>query len=871
MLKTKSKLGDFEILRELGRGGMGIVYEARQVSLNRKVALKVLGDSLGMTTKAVVRFRREAEAAAKLHHTNIVPIYATGEHEGTHYYAMELVDGPSLSQVIRDLQLRRREEPQVSGRPAAQFPIQGGATQTQDPHGKRPVPEGESTVSLMPDWVAQRLIPDVGSTGAVSATHDSSSTLSATSHYFDTVAKMIADVADGLDHAHSHGVIHRDMKPSNLLLSPDGRLSINDFGLARMLEQPGMTMTGEFMGSPLYMSPEQITAGRAPLDHRTDIYSLGATLYELLTLQPPFPGERRDQVLGQIIHKEPKPPRSVNKKVPVDLETICLKAIEKDPDRRYQTAGQMAEDLRRFVNRFAISAKRAGVWSRTTKWIRRRPAVAALILLVLVVGAAAGLFAYSAHRSHLRMVEMQREKAQDDALLSAMSGDFDGAEAAIQKAEQFGASLGWIRMLRGEVALHRNHPGEALQHLEQAVRLLPDSVSAHALLTVTWSEFGDWERFYADLQDLVRMTPTTSHDFLLLGWAQYIARPAYGLSTLDEAIKRRDSGVARTSRAEARTWVAMDTSQVADAERAIEDATVAKAMLPDNPVALARHLTAFLVAAQIYADAGHDEKRAAAIAEAERDLEALQRFSGLPAVHRARIMYFRALERAPEELVEAGRIFEELNTAKDSGFDYAMALYRDGDLRRAMEVLDRVQAQGGDIYSTILGGLVVAESPGGKHQAFNAYRDAAERRPAGRAALYPQLVLRFLGRQADAVKSTWAVRDRVQLMPPWLLEWYQHLLDYNCGMITETEENLLRAAGKSRWNQCEANFFIGMTRLADGDRVGAADHFRLSVDTRVYIFFEYVWSRAFLARMEKDPAWPPWIPMRENSPKGVSP
>src|SRR5262249_19501057 len=151
----------------------------------------------------------------------------------------------------------------------------------------------------------------------------------------------------------------RDIKPSNLLLSTDGRLHISDFGLARMLEEPGMTITGEFMGSPSYMSPEQITAGRIPLDHRTDIYSLGVVLYELLALQPPFIGNSRDQILAQIVQKEPKPPRSLNKKVPLDLETICLKALEKDPDRRYQTAGAMAEDLRRFVNRFEISARRA--------------------------------------------------------------------------------------------------------------------------------------------------------------------------------------------------------------------------------------------------------------------------------------------------------------------------------------------------------------------------------------------------------------------------------------------------------------------------------------------------------------------------------
>src|SRR5262245_45572472 len=267
------RLGDFEIEGELGRGGMGVVYLARQLSLNRKVALKVLSGGMGLTDKAVQRFRREAEAAAKLHHTNIVPVYATGEQDGTHFYAMELIDGPSLDHVLKRLK-------------SGSDPGQASEATAASPQLAQTGPYiGDST---SPDAAAEL----------------TSSSLSSGSDYFDRVARLMAEVADALDHAHKQGVIHRDIKPSNLLLSSDGRLSINDFGLARLLEQPGMTMTGEFVGTPAYMSPEQITAGRVPADHRTDIYSLGATIYELLTLQPPFTGPSRDQVLAQIIQKE---------------------------------------------------------------------------------------------------------------------------------------------------------------------------------------------------------------------------------------------------------------------------------------------------------------------------------------------------------------------------------------------------------------------------------------------------------------------------------------------------------------------------------------------------------------------------------------
>ena len=224
-----------------------------------------------------------------------MPVYATGEdQDGTHFYAMELIAGPSLDRVLDRMRQGRAgpAEPGSDGdSPSPAEPLPGWVSETID---YRP-----GATPRTPSRPAERLLARrrraATSTGS---------------------PRMVADVADALDYAHRNGVIHRDIKPSNLLLSPEGRLSLNDFGLARMLEEPGMTMTGEFVGTPKYMSPEQITAGRAPLDHRTDIYSLGATLYELLTLRPPYSGSRRDEVIGQIIHKEPTPPRRLDRQDP---------------------------------------------------------------------------------------------------------------------------------------------------------------------------------------------------------------------------------------------------------------------------------------------------------------------------------------------------------------------------------------------------------------------------------------------------------------------------------------------------------------------------------------------------------------------------
>src|SRR5437867_1964902 len=268
------RLGDFELLREIGRGGMGIVYEARQVSLDRRIALKVLPPALGMSDQATQRFEREARAAARLHHTNIVPVHSIGEENGCHYYAMDLIEGDSLDRVLRQL-VDEGANPLMAATVTR-------AVQELPPRPATPGHEGETTTSLSDSSAGSR-------------------------RWFDAAAKLVAEVAEGLHYAHGRGIIHRDIKPANLMLSREGHLCVADFGLARMLQEPGMTVSGSFIGTPAYMSPEQIAAGRMKIDQRTDIYSLGAVLYELLTLQRPFPGESREAVVTGILTKDPRP------------------------------------------------------------------------------------------------------------------------------------------------------------------------------------------------------------------------------------------------------------------------------------------------------------------------------------------------------------------------------------------------------------------------------------------------------------------------------------------------------------------------------------------------------------------------------------
>jgi eukaryotic-like serine/threonine-protein kinase len=334
-------LGDFHIVREIGRGGMGIVYEAVQRSLGRRVALKVLPFAAALDSRQLQRFRNEAQAAAHLHHQNIVPVYAVGSERGVHFYAMQLIEGQNLAALIASL------APRASDPPPTAF-------------------QADTRSALSAQLTTQRSQRN--------------------GDCFRTIAELVAQAADGLDYAHGLGIVHRDIKPANLLVDDRRNVWITDFGLAQFQASAGLTQTGDLLGTLRYMSPEQAAGLRVPTDHRTDVYSLGATLYELLTLQPIFDGEDRQALLQQIMHAEPRPPRSIDRSIPVELETIVHKAIAKAPAERYGTARDLADDLRRYLRYEPIRARRATLMQHGRKWLRRHPSIvgSAVVLLVLM-------------------------------------------------------------------------------------------------------------------------------------------------------------------------------------------------------------------------------------------------------------------------------------------------------------------------------------------------------------------------------------------------------------------------------------------------------------------------------------------------------
>jgi serine/threonine protein kinase/WD40 repeat protein len=410
--KAPEYLGDYHILREVGRGGMGVVYEAVQESLGRHVALKVLSFHRMLPPTLLERFRREARAAARLHHTNIVPVYGVGEHEGVHYYAMQFIPGQSLDDVLKEVKRLRGEKMVVP--PGSRKP---GADQSQSLAERLLTgcfgPAGPSTSVTQalqrPGNRPERPIPSDPAAPPTAAGAAAGTELTGRSEtrYFRGVAEMARQVAGGLDYAHKQGILHRDIKPSNLLLDAQGTVWITDFGLAKAEGADGLTETGDIVGTLRYMAPERFNGSSDP---RSDVYALGTTLYEMLTLRPAFDDSSRVRLIEKITHAEPPRPRQLDRSIPRDLETIVLKAIAKEPGRRYQTAAEMADDLGRFLAGEPVRARRVGLWERAVKWGKRRPAVAAL----LAVSAAAALTLLAGVLVHSAQLDAALQESQDN-------------------------------------------------------------------------------------------------------------------------------------------------------------------------------------------------------------------------------------------------------------------------------------------------------------------------------------------------------------------------------------------------------------------------------------------------------------------------
>ena len=443
-LLTSAEIGDFTIVREVGRGGMGIVYEAMQQSLDRHVALKVLLQPALLNPKHLERFRFEAHAAARLQHPHIVPVFGVGEFNGLHYYAMQFIRGRSLHEVVCALRDFDRE-------------------------GKRGDPSSAKSNILteLPSW--RRSSRD----------------------YYRHVARIGLQAAEAIAYAHREGILHRDIKPSNLLLDAEGNVWVTDFGLAKLEGHDGLTETGDFLGTLRYMAPERL---EGVLDRRSDIYSLGATLYELLTLHAFHEGTNRGKLVEQILHQLPNAPTKIDPTIPRDLETIVLKATAKEPAARYRTAEEMVEDLGRYLADRPILARRSTAKERFVRWCRRNPLVASLtaaVMLVLVVG----IIGTSLGLLHARQQRAEAMIARDDAVTARKAADREAQRADEQTklaGEKADALKRMVSYVSAEYTLSQGRLADAYQQITSAINSKPMWEYGRVLATIVAEARKDW-------------------------------------------------------------------------------------------------------------------------------------------------------------------------------------------------------------------------------------------------------------------------------------------------------------------------------------------------------------------------------------------
>jgi len=798
---TPSRFGDYELLEKIAEGGMGVVYRARQLSLNRIVAVKMIQPNRVGSREAVLRFRAEAEAAAGLHHPHIVPIHETGECEGRHYFSMDLIAGKNLSEAVRD-----------------------------------------------------------GPLASVRA------------------AQVVRKIAEAVHYAHQHHILHRDLKPSNVILDDADEPQVSDFGLARKLGGDStLTLTGQVFGSPRFMPPEQASGRRGAVGVPSDVYGLGAILYYLLTGRPPFVGETLETTLAQVLEQEPVSPRLLNANVSRDLETICLKCLEKEPRRRYASAQELADELGRFLENKPIVARPVSAPEKLWRWCQRKPLVAGLagglliaclwnlsgtpltpLLGSLGLGVAlAGWFGWRARRSARQLQREKVQRAIDSALTAAWGGDRGAAEQAITQAEANGAPGEWVRMLNGQIALYASEIAEALGHFEAAAALAPQSVAAKAMLATAYLYSGQYERYAEMLRTLDRLSPETPEDYLLLG-ATFVAGHAdtsKAVFLLEQAKQKRPSGITFLQLALAEAFHAADAGSWPTVKKAMDHCEWASEILgPEYPMVPNVRSNGCNFALRLCPEG----ERAAVLEKATKAARALESAPD-PIGRMQRAFYFQIVGDEAAALEEWRHAVQRGGPGLFAGH-YAGGMLSRGRSAEGLQTLNRMGPPT-EILTAVAAACLLLDQKRAA-EAEQVYQQVVAR--SGSLRLLAEIIPLLAGQPARVATTCARLLEAMPAhhpQPPSIILGHA-ALEFLAGE-SSPEEFLHRAEG-SRCQRCTAHHWIALRSLAQGDLQAARHHFAQSVETGTHWLSGFQWSRAFLARLEADPHWPTWIEARPS-------
>ncbi len=827
------QFGDFKVIRAIGQGAIGVVYEGLQESTGERVAIKAFSPWIGLTTAAYSKFQTQIEKLAQTKQVGIVQAITCGQSGTRPYYIMQFVDGPSLNRIM---------------------------LRTIDSVGKQPRAKLTDSNRLIgdkcPDWAVDWMLARPPEADA------SNSKSKGISHQrFGRMAAFLAEAAEVLSIAHGQGLMHGDLKPSNLFLARDRSVYISDFALARLLELPGVVIGGNFSVSPVYSPPETFLASTLPADPRSDVYALGAVLYELLTRKPPYTGGR-DHIVSQILRDDPPRPRSIDRQIPPRLEAICRKAMERKASNRYQTASQLADDLRSFATQRAVSAREISFVKKGVRWSTRYPAHAFAFLCCLLLTGFTSKVAIDVYQATVSQHAERTREATFRGLLQSFLGDLPAMQRKTEELRKLGVEPWILGLMMGECHLVAGNVEDAIDGLQQALKQRSDSAAAMVLLVEAYARAERVSELEAIEKKLATAAPTDIVDRLFHAhWLAHADTPREvdALCKIRESTDKQSDLLAKVLLAFAYCRLFKDTD-----DRAYYDSVLIITHGLGEPNALHR-LLYFRVTKDVVRVMHFEELEELEDFQGrtEDQLKSIDRNHG-DSLASARAWAWQALSIDDSDLrIHAFRRSIELYQRNhavvptDLSRAYALELLVGDQIEEAVRELEALQMAGATGLE-FLTAVTLAQRDGNvQHAAVELNR--LRQREKSQPLLIGPVAYLLLGMSSESRALFLAATDATYLERRES-SWHQKLHRFTIGDLTAAQ--IIEEANKpqkSNFRMSEAQFQVGMKQLAERKRSLAKLHFEECLGCGVFTSVEYLYARTILEMWRGSPDWPLWI------------